>query len=45
MLETAWLIPVLPFLAFWLIIFFGRRLPGEGAYVAIGAIVIARREE
>ena len=40
MLETAWLIPVLPFLAFWLIIFFGRRLPGEGAYVAIGAMVV-----
>jgi len=40
MLEAAWLIPVLPFLAFWLIIFFGRRLPGEGAYVAIGAMVV-----
>ena len=38
MLESAWLIPVLPFLAFWLIVFFGRRLPGEGAYVAIGAM-------
>ena len=40
MLASAWLIPVLPFLAFWLIIFFGRRLPGEGAYVAIGAMVV-----
>ncbi len=40
MLSAAWLIPVLPFLAFWLIILFGRRLPGEGAYVAIGAMVV-----
>ncbi|OFX13972.1 MAG: hypothetical protein A2V59_05960 [Armatimonadetes bacterium RBG_19FT_COMBO_69_19] len=40
MLAVAWIIPVLPFLAFWLIIFFGRRLPGEGAYVAIGAMGI-----
>jgi len=40
MLASAWLIPVLPFLAFWLIVFFGRRLPGEGAYVAIGAMVV-----
>jgi len=35
----AWLIPLLPFLAFWLILFFGRRLPGQGAYVAIGAML------
>ncbi|HET6946281.1 MAG TPA: NADH-quinone oxidoreductase subunit L, partial [bacterium] len=40
MLSSAWIIPVLPFLAFWLIILFGRRLPGEGAYVAIGAMGI-----
>jgi NADH-quinone oxidoreductase subunit L len=41
MVTTAWLIPLLPFLAFWLIIFFGRRLPGRGAYVAIGAMLLA----
>ncbi|MDQ7851003.1 MAG: NADH-quinone oxidoreductase subunit L [Armatimonadota bacterium] len=35
----AWLIPLLPFLAFWVIVFFGRRLPGQGAYVAIGAML------
>ncbi|MDQ7844219.1 MAG: NADH-quinone oxidoreductase subunit L [Armatimonadota bacterium] len=40
MLAYAWLIPLLPFLAFWLIVFFGRALPGQGAYVAIGALVI-----
>jgi len=41
MVAIAWLIPLLPFLAFWLIIFFGRRLPGRGAYVAIGAMLLA----
>jgi len=40
MAQYAWIIPVLPFIAFWLIVFFGRRLPGEGAYVAIGAMLI-----
>src|SRR5437867_11156176 len=38
MLQVAWLIPLLPFIAFWAILFRGRRLPGEGAYVAIGAL-------
>jgi NADH-quinone oxidoreductase subunit L len=38
MFEFAWLIPVFPFLAFALITAFGRRLPGQGAYVAIGAL-------
>ena len=36
--PLAWLIPVFPLLAFGLIIAFGRRLPGEGAYVAIAGI-------
>src|SRR3989454_709970 len=35
------LIPLLPFLAFWLIVFRGRRLPGEGAYVAVGALALS----
>jgi len=38
MLEYAWVIPLLPFVAFGLLIAFGRRLPGEGAYIAIGAL-------
>src|SRR5713101_4463151 len=38
MLSVAWLIHLLPFIAFWAILFRGRRLPGEGAYVAIGAL-------
>src|SRR3989337_1750192 len=41
MTALAWLIPLLPFLAFGLIVFFGRRLPGQGAYVAIGALLAA----
>ncbi len=41
MFEYAWLIPVFPFVAFALITAFGRRLPGQGAYVAIGAMVLS----
>src|SRR3990170_600298 len=41
MFEYAWLIPVFPFLAFALITAFGRRLPGQGAYVAIGAMTLS----
>lgn len=39
MTNIAWLIPLIPVLAFALIIAFGRRLPGEGAYVAIAAML------
>ena len=39
MIELAWLIPLLPVIAFALIIAFGRKLPGEGAYIAIGAML------
>lgn len=39
MIEYAWLIPLLPVLAFVLIIAFGRKLPGEGAYVAIACML------
>ena len=38
MLEYAWIIPVLPFIGFWWILFAGRGAPGQGAYVAIGAL-------
>jgi NADH-quinone oxidoreductase subunit L len=41
MRELAWLIPVFPLVAFGLIIAFGQRLPGRGAYVAIAGIVLA----
>ncbi len=39
MIEFAWIIPILPVIASALIIAFGRKLPGEGAYIAIGAII------
>lgn len=39
MTQYAWLIPLLPVLAFIAIIALGRKLPGEGAYVAIGAML------
>ena len=37
-MEWAWLIPALSFIAFPIIIAFGRFLPGKGAFVAILAI-------
>jgi NADH-quinone oxidoreductase subunit L len=36
--EHAWLIPVLPFAAFFLILFFGKRLPKKGTEIGILAI-------
>lgn len=38
MIQLAWLIPTIPLAAFAAIIFFGPRLKGNAAYVAIGAI-------
>ncbi len=37
MREMAWLIPVLPLSAFFLIVFFGKRTPGKGAGIGIVA--------
>ncbi|HAH86490.1 MAG TPA: NADH-quinone oxidoreductase subunit L, partial [Armatimonadetes bacterium] len=37
-MELTWLIPVLPILAFGLILLTGRRGPGEGAYIGIAGI-------
>ena len=37
--SWTWLIPVLPLAAFVIILLTGRRGPGQGAYIAIGAIV------
>ena len=39
MTNIAWLIPSIPVFAFALIIAFGRRLPGKGAYVAIAGML------
>ncbi len=41
MLELTWLIPILPVVACALIFAFGRKLPGEGAYVAIAAMLVS----
>ena len=39
-MEWAWLIPALSFIAFPLIIIFGRFLPGKGSFLAILAIAV-----
>jgi NADH-quinone oxidoreductase subunit L len=36
--EHAWLIPVLPFVAFFVILFFGKRLPRKGTEVGLLAV-------
>lgn len=41
MRDYAWLIPAVPYLAFFLIIFFGKRLPAKGHEIGIGAVVIS----
>ncbi|MBI3920598.1 MAG: NADH-quinone oxidoreductase subunit L [Armatimonadetes bacterium] len=38
LLEYAWLIPVVPFIAFLIIVFCGHRLRNASAYVAIGGM-------
>src|SRR3954454_1526083 len=34
-LRNAWLIPAIPGACFWLILFFGKRMPGKGADIGI----------
>jgi len=34
-LRNAWLIPAIPAVFFWLILFFGKRMPGKGADIGI----------
>lgn len=41
MVNLAWLTPLFPLAAFALITWRGRRLPGEGAYVAVAAMALA----
>jgi NADH-quinone oxidoreductase subunit L len=38
MLDHAWLIPLIPAVSFFVILFFGPRLPRKGAEVGIGAL-------
>ncbi len=35
MLENVWIIPALTFVSFWLILFFGKRLPKGGSEIGI----------
>jgi NADH-quinone oxidoreductase subunit L len=39
-LENAWVIPALTFASFWLILFFGRRLPRKGAEIGVGVLAL-----
>ena len=39
--QYMWVVPLLPFVSFLIIAFFGRRLPGKGHSVGIAAIAIA----
>ena len=41
LLENAWIIPGLTFASFWLILFFGRRLPRGGSEIGIAAVGLA----
>ena len=38
MLKYAWIIPSLPLISFFLIVFFGKRLPAKGAELGITAV-------
>ena len=41
MLENIWVIPALTFTSFWLILFFGKRLPKGGAEIGIAGLAVA----
>src|SRR5687768_15055387 len=38
MLRNAWVIPVVPVLSFWLILFFGKKLPRKGAEIGVATL-------
>ncbi|MCH7788436.1 MAG: NADH-quinone oxidoreductase subunit L, partial [Acidobacteria bacterium] len=40
-IRNAWIIPVIPFVAFWLILFFGKKMPKGGAEIGIASVGIA----
>jgi len=41
MLDYAWIIPIIPAVSFFLILFFGKRLPRKGSEIGIAAVGIA----
>jgi NADH-quinone oxidoreductase subunit L len=41
MLRNAWIIPLVPVASFWLILFFGKRLPKKGAEIGIAALFVS----
>ena len=40
MLTHVWIIPATTFVSFWLILFFGKRLPRKGSEIGVAALVI-----
>jgi NADH-quinone oxidoreductase subunit L len=40
-LENAWVVPALPFVSFWIILFFGKKLPKKGSEIGIAALGLA----
>jgi NADH-quinone oxidoreductase subunit L len=40
MLEYAWVIPAITFTSFWLILFFGKKLPMKGSEIGVGALAL-----
>ena len=41
MLANAWVIPAITFVSFWLILFFGKKLPYKGAEIGVTALALA----
>lgn len=41
LMENIWIIPAIPFVSFWLILFFGKRLPGKGHEIGILSVSAA----
>jgi NADH-quinone oxidoreductase subunit L len=40
-LRNAWLIPLIPAVSFFVILFFGKKLPKKGSEIGIGALAVA----